>query len=272
MKRLKSSAEDIRDLFTTSITARHIAEAFVSFDADRSAAEVRTFMKKKDFDVIGVRHDGQVSHYAKRSELIGDTLGDAEESFDLEHLLPESASLMETIEALRDSPRVFVVVLGKVGGIVTRGDLQKAPVRMWLFGLVSLVEMQLLRIIREYYPDESWMKLVSDGRLDKARDILAGRKKDNEATDLADCLQFCDKRDIVGKTAALWTSLGFESEDDWEEVLKALEHLRNTLAHSGNIVTRSWHRILELAKSAEGIIVKCENWTLGDAADPPSAN
>jgi len=229
-------------------------------------------MEEKDYDVIGVRHDGQVSHYAKRSELVGDTLGDAEESFDLEHLLPESASLMETIEALRDSPRVFVVVLGKIGGIVTRGDLQKAPVRMWLFGLVSLVEMQLLRIIREYYPDESWMRLLSDGRLDKAREIRAVRKKDEEATDLADYLQFCDKRDIVLKTAELRSSLGFESEDDWEEVLKALEHLRNTLAHSGDIVTRNWHRIVELAKSAEDIILKCENWTLGDTADPLSAN
>ncbi len=271
MKRLKSSAQDLRDLFTTSITARHIAEAFVSFDADRSAAEVSTFMKKKDFDVIGVRHDGQVSHYAKRSDLGSDTLGDVELAFEAKHLVPESAPLLKTIEMLAEPPRVFVLVPGEVGGIVTRGDLQKAPVRMWLFGLISLVEMQLLRVIRAYYPDESWKDRLSEGRRCKA-EKLYNERPDKEEIDLTDCLQFCDKRDIVGKTVALWASLGFESADDWKELLKDLERLRNKLAHSGDIATRNWHRILELAKNAEGIIRKCENWTLGDAADPPSAN
>jgi len=272
MKRLKSSAEDIRDLFTTSITARHIAEALVSFDADRSAAEVRTFMKKKDFDVIGVRHDGQVSHYANRNDLVSGTLGDFKLAFEVKHLVPESAPLLKTIEMLAEPPRVFVLVPGEVRGIVTRGDLQKVPVRMWLFGLISLVEMQLVNIIRNSYLGDSWKTKLSKRRRCAAKKMLADRLKRNQATELVDCLQFCDKRDIVLKTRELQTVLGFESRARGERLLRDLEHVRDELAHSQDIVTANWPDVLKWAKGADQIIRNCEEWTQRGTADQPAAN
>lgn len=130
-----------------------------------------------------------------------------------------------------------MLILGQVGGIVTKGDLQKIPVRMWLFGLISLIEMQLLRIIRDYYPDDSWKQkpLISPDRLNKAEDQLKDRRRRNEAIDLADCLQFCDKRDIVLKSDDLCRLIGSDSTATYE-LLKSLENLRNELVHSQDII------------------------------------
>jgi hypothetical protein len=81
--------------------------------------------------------------------------------------------------------------MGHVSGIITKGDLQKAPLRMWLFGLLSLIEMQLLRLIRTTYPDDTWTQLLSYGRLGKAQQFLEDRQRRNEAIDLAGLPSVC---------------------------------------------------------------------------------
>ena len=142
MKHLKSSLRDLRELFEHSITVKDIVEPLTSFDADHPADQARLFMEEKDYDVVGVREDGLVSGYARRPDLSGGKLGDYLVQFyepvdEPVELLPETTPLVKVFEALHDSSRAFVLVLGEVGGIVTRGDLQKIPVRMWLFGFLG---------------------------------------------------------------------------------------------------------------------------------------
>jgi hypothetical protein len=151
-----------------------------------------------------------------------------------------------------------VVVLGEVGGIVTRGDLQKAPVRMWLFGLISLIEMQLLRIIREFFQIDSWQPLISPKRLEKAKSLLEERQRRNEGIDLADCIQFADKRDIVLKNDKLRHLLEIKSKEEGKQLFENLENLRNDLAHAQDIITGNWPRIVELAKESEALLGKLE--------------
>mgnify|MGYP005641987019 CR=1 FL=1 len=159
----------------------------------------------------------------------------------------------------RDSPRVFVLDRNRVSGIVTRGDLQKAPVRMLLFGLLTLLEMQLLRLIRIYYLQDSWQKLLKEDRLNSAKERLAERQARNEAIGLADCLQFCDKRVIILKTPEVRESIGLKSKNSGERLLKCAEDLRNKLAHAQDLVTgSSWPAVIDLAKDIEAILKKCE--------------
>jgi len=61
--------------------------------------------------------------------------------------------LREVIRVLSDHEHVFVVVRRGVSGIVTRADLRKPPVRLLLFGLVSLLEMHLSYWTRELFPN-----------------------------------------------------------------------------------------------------------------------
>jgi len=162
------------------------------------------------------------------------------------------------LELLVGSPQVFIVVIGEVSGIITKGDLQKAPVRMWLFGVLSLLEMQFLRLIRASYPKDTWKELLKDDRLENAEEMLLKRKKRNEAIDLADCLQFCDKKTILLECDTLRNGLDFPSKNKGEELLKAFEDLRNELAHAQDIVTSRWPELVTLAKKAEDLLAACE--------------
>jgi hypothetical protein len=60
MKQLKSSLTDLRRLFARAITLRDIAEPLVSFDHGQPANEVRAFMERREYDVVGVREHGLV--------------------------------------------------------------------------------------------------------------------------------------------------------------------------------------------------------------------
>jgi hypothetical protein len=152
--------------------------------------------------------------------------------------------------------------MGEVSGIITKGDLQKAPMRMWLFGVLSLLEMQFLRLIRAVYPQDGWKGLLSEDRLAKAEQLLQERQGRNEAIDLADCLQFADKRSIVLKSEHLSKhlrgTLSFPSKGKFEHFLKELEHLRNELAHAQDIITGRWPKLVELAEGAERLLAACE--------------
>jgi len=258
MKHLKSSLNDLRQVFDRSVTVRYLAEPFVSFDAQREAPCVRTFMEAKDFDVVGVRQNGTVEGYVHRVDLQDGTLEQYVKLFDKRLLLDDRSPMLEVLQLLASSPRVFIVVMGVVSGIITKGDLQKAPVRMWLFGVLSLLEMQFLRLIRNKYPQDTWKKLITKKRLEKAKELFCERKRRNEAIDLADCLQFTDKRCIVLHNDSLRQALNLCSKSKGKKLLIELENLRNDLAHAQDIITGRWPKLVELAQKAEELLKACE--------------
>ena len=257
MKHLKTSLKELRDLFENTITVRKIAEPLVSFDGEHSADSARRFMEKRHFDVMGVREDGEVAGYVRLEDLTGEEVRDHLVGFK-GAVVPDGAPLVIVIQSLRDSDAVFVSVFDKVSGIVTRGDLQKAPVRMWLFGLISLVEMQMLRLIRCRYPDDSWSVLLDEKRIAAAHKLLADRKKHNLETDISDCLQWCDKRDIILKDRALLLLSGLKDKNSGDRFLRHLEALRNDLAHAQDLIKGRWPELADLVIEAEAFLQRLE--------------
>lgn len=253
MKHLKSSSNDLRKLFE-SISVRYIAEALISFDEGAGSQVVSVFMgEPNNYDVVGVRHDGLVVGYVKRADLSDGTLANYLVKFNPDDIVDESTQLVDVLKRLRKTTRLFVLILGRIGGIVTRGDIQKVPLRMWLFGLVSMIEMQLLRIIRNRCPNDRWKTFLTRPRLEKAQELLSDRRKRSEEIDLADCLQFCDKREVIIKGNMLKIE-GF----DLLGRLKEIEHLRDKLAHAQDIVAGNWPKIVDIAEDSERLLIKLE--------------
>ena len=257
MKQLKSSIDDLREIFEKGIKARHITEPLCSFDESAIAQDVKKFLDKKDYDVVGVRTNGIINGYACRGDLAEGQLYKYFKEFDLRELLPDTASIPEVLKVIIDFNHVFILSFGRVAGIITRGDLQKVPIRMWLFSLLSLIEMQMLRIIRERFPENSWDKLISTGRKEKVEELFRERKKKNEEIDLVDCLQFCDKYTIVSKTEDLLEKLQY-GKKEFCTLLKNLKMLRDNLAHAQDIITANWPSIINLSKIAEEFLKRCE--------------
>ncbi len=258
MKQLKSSVADLKEIVDHVLVVEYIAEPLVSFDSEGAAQQARKFADMKEYDVIGIRRDGLVSGFANTRELADGELGIYEKVFSPDQCLSAARPISEVMEALRGNAHLFILRFDQVDSIVTRGDLQKAPVRMRLFGLVSLLEMQLLRLIRLRFGEEGWQKLLTDTRIKAAGKVHEDRQNRKEQIQLSDCLQFCDKRDIILKTPELLDALGFKSKNGAEKLLKDLENLRDHLAHAQDIVTGRWPELANLAKQAEELLEACE--------------
>ena len=257
MKHLKSQSQNLRKIFERSVTVKEIAEPFASFDIDHPADKVRRFMNEKDYDIVGVMENAVIVGYVNKTEIDGKNLKDCCVPFEPKNTLPETTPLIDVFKVLGNSPRVFVTFLGRVGGIITRGDLQKIPVRIYLFGLISLIEMQLLRIIKKHHPNDSWKPLISQERLAKAEEIRSDRKRGNADIGLLECLQFADKRDIILKSKS--NLIEFKPKNSCKELLKKLENLRNELAHAQYITTHGeWSDFVNLIEETQEFISNCE--------------
>ncbi len=249
-----SATHSLRRVFQQAFVVHDIAESLVSFDASASCQKVRQFMETKRYELVGIRTEGRISGYVQLTDLGDGLCGDCMKPFDESQIILDSASLAELVLRLNEQLRLFVCVLGRVGGIVSRTDLQKPPVRMWLFGMVTLIEMRFHRMIEQYCPDETWKQFLSAGRIQKAEELLTERIRRKQDLDLLDCLQMSDKVQIIARNEQLRNLTRYQSRKKLEEEAKMLEKLRNNLAHSQDIIINDWRTIVILSERLDSIL------------------
>jgi hypothetical protein len=241
----------LRRTFDDAFTAEQVAEPLVSFDFDRPAEAVAMLMSARDFDVAGVRFGGVVGGWVQRQELDEGQLDDHVHDIGPDDLVSASLPFTELVPRLADREFLFVSSLGAVGGIVTRADLQKAPLRMWLFGVLTLLESQLAREIRVRFPNGGWRELLSEKRITRAEALQAERRRRNEHLELLDCLSFGDKGWILSKVPEVLDRLEIPSRRVARERIKGLEQLRNRLAHGHDVVAADLPVMARLATRLE---------------------
>jgi hypothetical protein len=240
--------DHVKRIFTETFTAKHIAEPLASFDADASGAIVREFMQARDFDVVGIRIDGQVAGYVEKAWLEDGACGQFRRGFENVTVLDDNTPLLQVLLTLNNAPFGFVTAFGTVSGIIAREDLQKPAVRMWLFGMVTLIELRFAELIELHFPDGAWKKYVSEARLQKAQSLLEERKRRNQMVDLFDCLQFSDKGQIIARNEEIRNRTILTSRTQAEAVVKSLEQLRNNLAHAQDLLATDWDTIVRLCE------------------------
>jgi hypothetical protein len=248
----------MRRVFEEAFRIGDITECLISVDSERPSEKVRELLAGRNYKVTGVRESGVVTGYVLLEDLQGSEgpCGEFRRPFGQEEVVPALGPLAAAVEKLADRERVFVTAFDTVSGIVTRTDLQKPPVRMWLFGMITILEMALARMVRGHYREEEWSRLLSPGRLKKAHVQLSERKRRDlaENLDLIDCLQLSDKGQLVMKSAELRERLGFPSKGAGDRVVRELETMRNHLAHSQDIVSSGWEAIVRLSGNVDRVL------------------
>jgi hypothetical protein len=254
-----STYRSLRSLFEKNITVISISEVLATCNVSDDAQQIREHMVLKDFDVIGVEENGVVIGYVLREDLGTGTCKDYFRSYNPSDLVSDSTPLLQTLFIFKDTERLFIIEGNRITRVVTLADLQKPPIRMLLFGVISVLEMHLYRIISEYFVEDSWKSHLSDKRIQLAEELFLQRKARNEAIKLSDCLQLCDKRDIVLNEQPLRELLGIESKSKGKDFFKKLEILRNNLAHSQDLNTlNSWTEMISLIEQTENVLEQCE--------------
>lgn len=250
----RHSYYDIDKIFLRSLTVQDIAEPLPSFDSNTPAESVQAAMDFHQLQVVGVREAGYITGYINSLPSGDGPCGDFAHPIQDDQVLPGNAPLTDLVLALNQVPFLFVNLLGEVGGIVTRADLQDPPVRMWLFGLITLIEMRFLDLIELRFQDDGWQKYLSNRRLEKALALQVERQRRKQDPRLLDCLQFSDKAQILVRDETLRNQIGFTSRRRGDEAIKNLEKLRNNLAHAQDIVTLDWETIVALSENLETVI------------------
>lgn len=241
----------LRRLFLEGFSAMDIAEPLVSFDDSARSADVKEFMEEKDFDLAGIRKKGLVEGYVRREELVSGCCGDHIHPFTPDDdLVPDTAKLTDVVKSLAINKTCFVTVLDRVGAIITLTDLEKPPMRMFLFGIITLGEMVITEVIRHRYSDGSWQEFLSEQRLAKARALQEERQRRGQKVDLIDCLQYGDKGWIISYDEEFRKAVGNDSRREMRRAVKEMETIRNNLAHTQEIIPTGWPRI----------IIACSRW------------
>lgn len=145
------------DVFTHAFTAKDLAEPLLSLDMNYSLEEAQEIMNRQSLRVVGLREDGEVCGYMRYADatLGPGTCREHVRRFRPGQIIRDDTSLSELIEVLSRQEYAFVAVFGMVGGYVSRGDLNSPVTRMWLFGIITLFEMRMVRLIEKYFPNES---------------------------------------------------------------------------------------------------------------------
>jgi hypothetical protein len=235
-------------MLVEGICALDVAEALLSVDA--AAVEQRSI--PPDVDVLGVRQAGRMTGYVhlpldKESGV---------QPISPEQIVPQTAGLAEVIRVLGDFTCCFVEVLGEVAGLVTREDMEKPPVRMWLFGILTIVETYCSRKLEAFFPDRSWTEHVSPNRLEKAEALQAERKRRGMHTPLVDCMQLSDKLEVLIRLPEMREDFGLQSRSEGKRITKDLEALRNNLAHNQPVAEMSWETLTLMAQRLERILTR----------------
>lgn len=193
---------------------------------DDDPETVRRLMDFYRFDQMPVRDEGGVVGVVTLSALAacGD-IRTALEPLKEELLVAAETPVERYVDIAAKSHFRLVVRDARVQGIVTRSDLQALPVRIFVFTLITHLELTLARAIRARCPGDQWMSKLSPGRQCKVQckiERYRGSKMDADPLEFTD---FCDKREIVRKIYGLDGSFAAD--------LVAVEKLRNAVAHAG---------------------------------------
>lgn len=249
-----SQDQNIRGVFEEGFCARDIAQLLRSLDAETPLDRAVAIMKATGCNIVGVRTEGIISGYLQIDTLTGDCCGDAQLPFAADQLVSGALPLARLVPRLDAHPCCFVVAWEQVCGYVRREDVQKPPGRMWLFGMVTLIESRFGRLIETHCTEEEWKACMSPGRILKAETLSAERLRSGQQVRLVDCLQFADKAQIIANVERLRAMTRFDSKKQIEAIGRKLEKLRNNLAHSQDIIIGDWRTIVTLAENITSIL------------------
>lgn len=240
--------------FSQSLSAVDLAEPLLSLDETQPASAALALMRERNLHILGVRCAGLVSGWVTDGELGAAALGDCAHVFARDEVLEENASLAAVLGALAAREQVFVAWLGEVAGVITRRDLQKPPLRMWLFGAITVLDTNLTWAITELFPRDTWQSRLTPGRLEKALALRAERERRGSECRLVDCLQVKDKADLLLSEEGNLALIGFSSRREAERLTRDIEKLRNHLAHAQELEPGHLATAARLAVSIELII------------------
>lgn len=232
---------EIFDIFDKKITVMTIAEKFIYCDFYDTVEKVKKEFSSKNFDVIGIKKDGEIVGYIKFSDIKESKdkiCGNHLKTFKIHEIIPESFPLIKTFKKFDSNnkekiERLFILTSRGVTHIITKADFQKLSVRLYIFSLFTTLEMELTKFIKEKILENEIIEIIGKEKFKRVKRRLNNKREDNLDLSLVDELYFYEKYQIVLKTEVDNPFKDFD-ENDFEK----LKTLRNNIAHSKDLLDK----------------------------------
>jgi hypothetical protein len=168
--------EIIQDIFTNQLSVLNIAVP----TSATSLADAKRICEENNYDVhlVSDATSNDLQLYFHNSVKQPRNLSHRE-------VVSESTPIIDTLELLIENNQIFVKVKNEISYVVSKADIDTIPVRLWLFGMINLFEMELkIRIEKLKIPWEVYLRPEIQKSIDKAYN---NKKKNNQDIDKLNC-------------------------------------------------------------------------------------
>ena len=150
----------------------------------------------------------------------------------IEELIAGETPISKAVEILKQRGFCFVIIQDKICKILTRSDLNKLPVRVYLTTLLAHLEGLLADAIHQAFPDDQWLKKLSQPRQDEVKKLFKQKQQADFDTRLINCTTLSDKSTVVQKSDDLRKEISDLGRNKFDDCFKKkIIRLRNRLEH-----------------------------------------
>jgi hypothetical protein len=236
---LASTVTDMpRDLYdcTASELATHTVE---HLEHDTPPSDAAEWLSENGYDAAPVYADNDPIGFIHTDDVTtdddGNTLDDHLTALTIDYMISGDTSFTAVLSALIENPVYFLGGPNHVTGILTRADLNTAPVRIYLFDRITYLEEHLRELILDKKPD--WKNTpVTANELDNIENRYEDARAANVALEEIHYASFSALETIVTSVKACWQACGFSAKGGADSRLHEVTALRNDVAHANLLV------------------------------------
>jgi hypothetical protein len=245
--------DDALTTFSNQFHVTHIMTRESDYCTERDdPSTVLETMQQQNYDIMPIQRNAKFIGYVERNSLDKTTpVERVLQQINLDVVVSANTYIHEMIRLFQRSKFFFINRANDLIGLVTYADLNKIPVRVWIYILINKLEYVLLQLIKSYYPDSSWMNELTDDRQKKITDRFNDKKKEDVETSLEDCLNLSDMIDLVERDRKLRSLMGFTSKKTSKKQFSGLNTLRNRTMHPSTSLITNYDSVKTLNQRIE---------------------
>jgi hypothetical protein len=236
---LASKSTDMpRDLYdcTAAELATHLVE---HLEHNTPPGDAAAWLSENGYDAAPVYADNDPVGFIHTDDVTtdddGETLDDHLTPLTIDYMISGDTSFTAVLSALIENPVYFLGGPNHVTGILTRADLNTAPVRIYLFDRITYLEEHLRELILDKKPD--WKNTpVTANKLDDIEDRYEDAQAANVALEEIHYASFSALETIVTSVESCWQTCGFSAKGGADSRLHEVTELRNDVAHANLLI------------------------------------
>lgn len=141
------------------------------------------------------------------------------------------------LKLLAEAPVYYVLVEDRIRKVLTRPDLNKLPVQVWIGTVIAHLEVLMAKAIMRLYPKDAWMRHLPPSRRELVEHHYQAMVERDYETEKIDNTSFADKIQLL-LTAREVEAVFKQPLDPDDPLVEHLKDVRNQVFH-GKALTNS---------------------------------